>query len=199
MMSIKQQRSADAALVHEAVRAVTGADATPAEVADLLERVRARTAVSELSGVLARTAQAPHPALARAAQAGENEIRAIDAEFGLLTSAEVAKILGSSSTPSAVRALASDMRGRGELLALKRLNRFVYPGFQFDRGRGRVKPCVKPLVALAHASDWDEVDAVLWLCAPSTYFDDASRPVDHLDTDPERVLEIARRAWNPGW
>ncbi|RLP82307.1 hypothetical protein D9V34_10990 [Mycetocola lacteus] len=199
MMSIKQQRTADAALVHEAVRAVTGADATPAEVADLLDRVRARTAVSELSGVLARTAQAPHPALARGAQAGENAIRAIDTEFGLLTSAEVAKILGSSSTPSAIRALASDMRGRGELLALKRLNRFVYPGFQFDRGRGRVKPFVKPLVALTQASNWDEVDAVLWLCTPSTYFDDASRPVDHLDTEPERVMEIARRAWNPGW
>lgn len=198
-MPIKQQRTADAALVHEAVRAVAGADATPAEVADLLDRVRARTAVSELSGVLARTTHTPHPALARGAQAGENAIRAIETEFGLLTSAEVAKILGSSSTPSAIRALASDMRGRGELLALKRLNRFVYPGFQFDRERGRVKPLVKPLVALAHTSGWDEIDAILWLCSPTTYIADGARPVDLIDTDPERVLEIARRAWNPGW
>ncbi|WP_426624291.1 hypothetical protein ACPPVW_17260 [Leifsonia sp. McL0607] len=159
---------------------------------------RERSALDQLSDAMARFSALP-PATARAAQATENAIRAIDREFDLLTSVQVAELLGSSSKPEAARSLANDMRGRGELLYVRRLNKYLYPGFQFDRSVGRVRSIVKSLVQLAKASGWDVEDVVLWLCSPTTYFEDESRPVDHVDSDPDQVLEIAQRAWDVEW
>ena len=137
--------------------------------------------------------------LARAAQATENAVKSVEDEFGLLSSAQVAQLLGSTSNRAAVRSLADDMRGRGELLYVRRLNKYLYPGFQFNRSLGRVKPLVKALMQLANASSWEPEDVVLWLCSPTTYFEDESRPVDHFDAEPNQVLDVARHAWNVEW
>lgn len=91
------------------------------------------------------------------------------------------------------------MRRRGELLHIRRLNKYLYLGFQFNCSLGRVKPLVKPLLQLAGACSWEPEDVVLWLCSPTTYFEDGSRPVDHFDSDPDRVLDVARRAWAVEW
>jgi hypothetical protein len=58
---------------------------------------------------------------------------------------------------------------------------------------------VKDLLRLADANGWEPEDVVLWLCSPTTYFEDESRPVDHIDTDPDQVLDVAARAWDVEW
>jgi hypothetical protein len=184
--------------LREALREDAGIDLTPGEVERVVAMAREQSALDQLSQAMTRFSALP-PAAARAAQATENSIKAIDREFGLLTSVQVADLLGSSSKPDAARSLANDMRSRGELLYVRRLNKYLYPGFQFDDALGRVRPVVKQLVELAAASGWDTEDAALWLCSPTTYFDDGSRPVDHLGDAPDAVLEAARRAWGVEW
>lgn len=135
------------------------------------------------------------PAVARAVQAGRNLYGRIDAEFGLLTSAEVGRLMGSRST--APRNLAAAARRGGALLAVARGHQTLYPGFQFGAD-GRPLPIVRTLRELADACGWSETSAVQWLCAPTTYLD-GLRPVDLIDRDPDRVLEAARLAWTAEW
>lgn len=184
--------------VREALLEEAGVRLNPNEVERVVELAREQSALVQLSDAMARMFALP-PATARAAQAGENAVKAIHDEFGLLTSVQVAELLGSSSRQAAVRSLANDMRGRGELLWVRRLNKYLYPGFQFDRVVGRVRPVVKSLLQLADANGWEPEDVVLWLCSPTTYFEDESRPVDHFESDPEWVLELAGRAWGVEW
>lgn len=184
--------------VREVLRKEMGVELTAAEVAHFVELAREQGALDELAGAMARIQDPLPPAMARAAQATKNAVRSIEDEFDLLTSAQVAHALGSTSSKAAVRSLAKDMRGRGELLYVRRLNKYLYPGFQFDPSLGRVKPLVKPLLQLADANSWEPEDVVLWLCSPTTYFEDGSRPVDHF-AEPDRVLDVARRAWGVDW
>ena len=64
-----------------------------------------------------------------------------------------------------------------------------------DKQRG----VLEDLLELARGSGWDPADLLLWMFAPTTYFVDESRPVDHFDTDPDLVLDVARRAWGVEW
>lgn len=184
--------------VREALRQEAGVELTAAEVLRFVVLAQEQGALDKLSDAMARIQCPLPPAIARAAQATENAVKSIEDEFGLLTSAQVAQLLGSTSSSAAVRSLANDMRARGELLHVRRLNKYLYPGFQFDRALGRVKPLVKPLLQLADANSWEPEDVVLWLCSPTTYFEDSSRPVDHF-AEPDRVLDVARRAWGVDW
>lgn len=196
---LSPERGASYARVREALRQEAGVDLSATEVVRLVELAHEQGALDGLGDAMARMSIVLSPATARAAQATENAVKSIENEFGLLTSVQVARLLGSTSNAAAVRSLANDMRARGELLYLRRLNKYLYPGFQFDRSVGRVRPLVKTLMQLADASGWDREDVVLWLCSPTTYFEDESRPVDHFDTDPDQVLDVARRAWGVRW
>ena len=151
------------------------------------------TSVAALGPAMAAFKGTTTPQLARAVQATENVWKAIEAEFGLLTSHEVAKLIG---TGKSGRSLASDQRAAGKLIGAKRGNKVLYPGFQFDVGAGKVRPATAPLIATAKEVGWDEEDLVLWLMAPSGYFD-GDRPVDHLD-DPN-LAEKARRKATVEW
>lgn len=135
------------------------------------------------------------PAVARAVQAERNLYFRIDAEFGLLTSAEVGRRMGSRS--SAPRNLAASARRGGSLLAVSRGHQTLYPGFQFGAD-GRPLPVIRTLRELAVACGWSETAVVQWLCAPTTYLD-GQRPVELIDGDPDRVVEVARRAWAAEW
>lgn len=135
---------------------------------------------------------------AHAAQTTGNAATSIEIEVSLLTGTQVAQLLNSGSKSAAVRSV-DYMRARGELLHVRRLNEYVYPGFQFDRAIRQVKPFVKTLLQLAIINGWEPEDVVLWLCSPTTYFEDGSRPVDHLDAEPELVIDVARRAWGIEW
>ena len=184
--------------VREVLRKEMGVALTAAEVAHFVVLVREQGSLDELSNAMARIQDPLPPAMARAAQATNNALKSIEDEFSLLTSAQVAQLLGSTSSQAAVRSLANDMRGRGELLHIRRLNKYLYPGFQFNRSLGRVEPLVKPLLQLADSSSWEPEDVVLWLCSPTTYFEDGSRPVDHF-AEPDLVIDVARRAWGVDW
>ncbi|MFD1210740.1 hypothetical protein ACFQ36_01625 [Arthrobacter sp. GCM10027362] len=128
------------------------------------------------------------PQLARSLQACTNAWKRIESEFGLLSSGQVAELLGRSAEN---RNLASKKRRAGKILGVARGNTYRYPGFQFDRDRGTVRRVIEPLIALAGENGWPPEDVVLWLCAPSTYFHEADRPVDHLE-EPERLLAAAQ-------
>lgn len=200
-LSEEQPREIDAmreVLRHETGHEVTDAQASAALRA-ALEAVRIETARAQLGAELVKLPDAVPPGAARAAQATENVWRAIEAKSGLLTSAQVAEILGSRSSPAAVRSLANDMRKRGALLAVQRLNRYVYPGFQFDFDHGSVAPWVAPYAELASEFGWGQEDALLWLWRPTTYLPNAARPIDFIGADPETVFDVARRAWGVAW
>jgi hypothetical protein len=153
-----------------------------------------RAAVESFEHALAVLPIAVDPATARAAQATENIWRRVDAEFGLLSSAEVAALRGARNDN---RAFASGLRQRGGLLGVQRKNAYVYPGFQFDLAVGTIRPWVAPLVELAAVQDRTPVDVVMWMMSPTTYFGD-DRPVDHID-DAQLLVDVAERAWNVQW
>ena len=130
-----------------------------------------------------------------AVQAERNLYDRIDAEFGLLTSAETGKRLGSRS--SAPRNLAAATRRGGALLAITRGRQMLFPGFQFDPD-GQPFGVIRILRDLADKAHWSEIGVVQWLCAPTTYLG-GLRPVDLLADQPERVVDTARQAWTVRW
>ncbi|PPF50350.1 hypothetical protein C5B94_15445 [Clavibacter michiganensis] len=151
------------------------------------------TETAVLSDVLARQAEPLPTGVVSSLNDTELFWRRIEAEHGFLTSVEVSEALGARPT----RAYASDLRKAGRVLGLRRTNRYVYPGFQFQAGS--VRPVVPRLIALGAEHDLDSRDVVAWLYRPTTYLrDPAHRPVDHLD-DPETVLDAAARAWAVAW
>lgn len=135
------------------------------------------------------------PAIARAVQAEHNLYDRIDAEFGMLTSTEAGKRLGSRST--APRNLAAAAHRAKTLIGVRRGNHLAYPGFQFGPD-GKPLAVIAALRKTAEANDWSETGVVQWLCAPTTYLD-GDRPVDHLATDPERVAAVAADDFGISW
>lgn len=129
------------------------------------------------------------PAIARAVQATENVWRAVESEFGLLSSPEVDTFLRASN--------ASDLRQRGELLSTMRTDSYVFPGFQFDHQAGAVRAWVAPLLTLAESNERSAADVIMWMMSPTTYFD-GDRPADHVD-DAQRLLSVAERVWGIEW
>lgn len=149
--------------------------------------------VAALGPAMAAFKGTTSPQLARAIQATENVWKGIDAEFALLTSMDVARLIGSKKSS---RSFASDQRAAGKLMGVKRGNKILYPGFQFDLAAGKVLPKVPGLLKMASEVGWDEEDLILWLVAPSGYFD-GDRPVEHLDDDD--LVKKARQAATVQW
>jgi hypothetical protein len=166
---------------------------TVAELAAANERVResAHAVGVALSSVTVYT----EPAVARAVQAELNLYARIEAEFGMLTSTEAGKRMGSRS--SAPRNLATTARRNKTLLAVRQGNYLSYPGFQFGPD-GKALPVIGRLIEVAEENGWSEAGLVQWLCSPTTYLD-GDRPVDHLSTDPDRVVEVAAEAMTVSW
>jgi hypothetical protein len=135
------------------------------------------------------------PAVARAVQAELNLYARIEAEFGMLTSTEAGKRMGSRS--SAPRNLATTARRNKTLLAVRQGNYLAYPGFQFGPD-GKPLAVIGRLLEVADECGWSEAGLVQWLCSPTSYLD-ADRPVDHLTTDPDRVVAVAAEALNVSW
>jgi hypothetical protein len=84
-----------------------------------------------------------------------------------------------------------DRRRRGTVLAARTADRvWVYPAFQFDIARRRVKSDLVPVIgALKHAPRWG---ALLWLVTPQPRLGDRS-PVDAASGhEAERVVNLAQ-------
>lgn len=160
---------------------------------DVAQRIR--ESATALGDALDAVKVYTEPAIARAVQAERNLYARIEAEFGLLTSAEAGRRLGSRST--APRNLAVATRRKGALLAITRGHQTLFPGFQFGPD-GRPLAVIRVLRDLADELHWSQNGVVQWLCAPTTYLG-GLRPVDLLASDPDRVVDIARRAWTVQW
>lgn len=170
----------------------------PGADADLEEElaqatVLARRTVAALSGAIRSAHVSASPSLARSVQAEENVYAAIDAEFGLVSSEEAGRRMGSRSAARRNLALAAQRDGR--LLGVRRGRYQVYPAFQFD-GSG-VRPVVAELVQVARAHDWDPADLIPWLVAPTTTLD-GRRPVDVIE-EPTVLLAAAESAFAREW
>lgn len=148
----------------------------------------------DLAAAMARMTMAVSPQAARALQATENTWRTIDKTFGLLSSGQVASLLGHTATD---RAHVSRLRTGGRLLGVRRLNAYRYPGFQFD-AYGHIEPAIADLAGLAKKMEWMQEDVVLWLCAPSGYFT-GDRPVDHLHEPEVLLTQAAKNAFLTQW
>lgn len=166
----------------------------PSAATSVRDAVAFHHSVGDLESALVGLPTALDPATARAAQATENVWRRIADEFGLLSSSEVSALLGAANSN---RVYAAQRRQRGELLAVQRKNAYVFPGFQFDHELGEARAWVAPLLKLAAGYDRSAAGVIMWMMAPSTYFD-GGRPVDHVDA-PRRLLDVADRAWGIEW
>lgn len=158
------------------------------KVRDQLQAVHAlKTSLSMLSGETT-------PEQAHRVQATENAWRAMDKDFGLLNAGEVAERCGSKSIGRT--SYATDARRSGRIMAVKRLNRLLYPAFQFSAA-GPI-PLMRDLKREADRLDIDEETTLLWMTAPTTWWDEDSRPVDHLD-DPEGITAAFRSHYGAAW
>lgn len=156
---------------------------------------RVHESAQAVGAALSSVAVYTEPAIARAVQAEHNLYDRIAAEFGMLTSTEAGKKMGSRS--SAPRNLATTARRNKTLLGVRRGNHLVYPGFQFGPD-GQPLGVIAKLREVAEANGWSEAGLVQWLCSPTTYFD-GDRPVDHLRTDPDRVVVVAAEDMAISW
>jgi hypothetical protein len=165
--------------------------ATVREISALTERTMRN--VRSLGEAIHVAQAAVSPPLARSVQAEQNLYDDLEHEFGLLTSAEAGRRMGSRS--SALRNAATSARRDGRLLALRRGSYWLFPGFQFDAAG--VRPVIADLLALAAEHGRSDTGLIQWLCSPTTYLGGA-RPVDVLD-EPKRVLEVADQAFGIQW
>lgn len=149
-------------------------------------------ASSALGASLADLQHAATPEQAYRAQTTENVWRQMASEFGLLTAEQIAEHVGASGT----RSYASDARRHGRLLGVKRRNRILYPAFQLTES-GPL-PVIRELVELAATLDVRERSILLWLTAPTTWWGDDARPVDHLD-EPEALIRAFRSHFVTTW
>ena len=156
---------------------------------------RMRESAHAVGVALSSVAVYTEPAVARAVQAEQNLYARIEAEFGLLSSTDAGKRMGSRS--SAPRNMATTAHRNNELVAVRRGNYLAYPGFQFGAD-GKPLPVIARLREVAEESGWSEAGLVQWLCSPTTYFDD-DRPVDRLLTDPDGVVAVAAQALGVSW
>src|SRR6516162_6280100 len=107
---------------------------------------RVRESARAVGAALASVAVYTEPAIARAVQAEQNLYARIDAEFGMLTSTEAGKRMGSRSR--APRNLATTARRNKTLVAVHQGNYLSYPGFQFGPD-GKPLPVIGRLIEVA--------------------------------------------------
>ncbi|KRF05595.1 hypothetical protein ASH00_09005 [Arthrobacter sp. Soil782] len=111
----------------------------------------------------------------------------IEAEFGLLTGGEVARLLG-------VRLEGHDA---AQLISVHRGDALLYPGFQFDLDEGKTLPVMAGLLEVAGKYGKTQEGLTHWLCSRTGQLIN-ERPVDHLH-EPERVLEAAENHYGVEW
>lgn len=149
-----------------------------------LERQRERR-ISKLIQLLTPAGVEREAVLLQARKNAEARAR-LQKEFGLLTSADVADISGSRARNRA--AIANRWKKEGRICSVMVGHSPLFPGFQFDE-RGRPRPVVARLLTILRGlGEWE---IVLWFTT-STGWLGGRRPVDLLDSEPERVVEAAK-------
>lgn len=120
----------------------------------------------------------------RNAEAREKLIR----DFGVLSSVDVASLAGSRAKNKA--SLANRWKQEGRIFSVPHRGSIYFPSFQFD-AEGHPRKAVAGVVKAlgAKISEWG---LGLWFTAGNGWLADR-RPVDLLESDPQRVVEAAER------
>jgi len=106
-------------------------------------------------------------------------------EFGLLSSAEVAELSGSTARNRA--AIANRWKKEGRLFAVPIGRAPRFPGFQLDR-HGRPRPAIATIIGTLRG--YDGWQLALWFTASNGWLD-GRRPVDLLEQDLDAVIAAA--------
>lgn len=114
-------------------------------------------------------------------------------EFGWFTAEQLADANGSQAGNRS--ALADNWRKRRQVFAVPHPDRSarerdVYPAFQFEDGRP-----IKAVQAVLEAFDGRKAPwkLALWFTSNNGWLPDSARPVDLLKSDPQAVIDAARR------
>ena len=159
-----------------------GAATTNLRRAKLEAALASLDAVEEAAATL-RDALVPLPAqdpvrVLRLARA-ESVWRQLAHDGGLLTAAQVGRLLGSrASSERAAADFANAKYRQGLLLAARRAGSNVYPAYQFDENG--VRDFVPVLRRAATALGVSDEALVRWMVRPTTFWDvEGSLPLDH--------------------
>jgi hypothetical protein len=109
-------------------------------------------------------------------------------EFGLLSSTDVAELAGSTASNRA--ATANRLRTQRKAFTVDVDGAQRFPGFQFGENGRPLSVIADVLAAVGNRlTGWE---LALWFTGSSDWLG-GERPVDVLDSDPEPVVEAARR------
>lgn len=177
------------------VVAVTARDATEAALlTDLLYVVKSHldsdrgTRERVLRALLPAARLTMSPVVLEQVQRNADARGELAAEFGLLSSTQVANLAGSTASNPA--ALASRWGKERKVFTVDVDGSGRFPGFQFGQN-GRPLPVIAEVLAVVgeRVTGWE---LALWFTGSSGRLG-GDRPVDVLDSDPELVVEAAGR------
>ena len=116
-------------------------------------------------------------------------------EVPTASSAELAELSGSRARNKA--ALAGGWRKAGRVFAVSVSGQLRFPLFQFDQA-GQPKPQLAEVVRALEQNGLSGWELALWFAGASERLD-GQRPLDVLDTEPDRVLTAARQVAEIPW
>lgn len=168
--------------------------AEAAELTDLI--TAARSVLDREHGARARVLQAllpaksytnASPAVLEQVQRNAETRAELATEFGLLSSADVAAIAGSTASNPA--ALANRWRTERKVFTVDDAGAQRFPGFQFG-ANGRPLPVIAEVLEVMgeRLTGWE---LALWFTASSDWLGGELRPADVLDSDPDLVVRAA--------
>jgi len=176
----------------EGVLAVTVKDSDLDRYAVLVGRfVETIAASTSLANHLSELETLPSPSMVLALRDQEEAWRRIESRYGLLTSVQVAELSGNIAKNK--REYTSSLARRGDLLAIRRGGRTVYPGFQFTPATGRPAVGLRAILGVFVEAKWAPESVALWFTAPQGHTDDRE-PAEVLHDDPGKVLAAAQNA-----
>lgn len=176
----------------EGVLAVTVKDSDLDRYAALVGRfVETIGASTSLAHHLSDLKTLPSPSMMLALRDQEEVWRRMESRYGLLTSVQVAELSG--NTAKNKREYTSSLARRGDLLAVHRGGRTLYPGFQFTRATGRPAVGLRAILNVFAEAKWAPESAALWFTAPQGHTEDRE-PAEVLHEDPAKVLAAAENA-----
>jgi poly(hydroxyalkanoate) granule associated protein phasin len=156
----------------------------------LAEIVRNAAWTPQLQALLVPESAAP-PSATETSQLQRNARarKAFLSEIETLTSREVAELAGSRATNQA--ALANRWKAEGRIFVVEVGGQTLFPAFQFSEDNGQPQSVIAQILTFLQPrfSGWQ---TALWFTGRNGWLG-AKRPVDTLKSDPEAVVEAARR------